>query len=181
MLEVVDTNDEVSAVRKRTFRLIKTGLTLGFILVFFNLLRSELISLINFFLEGLSISGDLVLGVITLLFVIYFGYFILTDLKYFLDLASKRFGQKNRGNLQNITYDVVGLISLVLSSFLLTPIASSIQNVGETMAKAVNIVLLAIGFFLFYHLVNQIYSLLKQEIEKLIVETKQLKNSHKIN
>jgi hypothetical protein len=117
--------------------------------------------------------------VVIFLFVVYFGYFILVDIKYFLDLASKRFGQKDPGNLQSITYDVVVLISLILASFLLTPIISSIHGLGVTAAKIVNIILLAVGLFLIYHLANKIYSLLKQEIEKLILETKQYRTNHR--
>jgi hypothetical protein len=165
-------------VRKRIFRLIKNGLALGFILVFFNLLKPELISLIDYAFGGLSISGDLILSVITLLFVVYFGYFILVDVKYFLDLATTQFGQKGQANLKSITYDVAGLISLVLASFLLTPIVTAIQGVGETAVKVVNIVLLAIGLFVVYHLANQIYSLFKREIGKLILGTKQFRASH---
>jgi predicted PurR-regulated permease PerM len=172
-----DTDGEAGEVRKRIFRLIKNSLTLGFILIFLSLLRPQLVSLIGFTAEGLTISGDLILNVIDLLFVVYFGYFILVDVKYFLDLASARFGRKDRGKLQSITYDIAGLISLVLASSLVTPILTSIQGIGETTAKVVNIILLAIGFFIVYHLANQIYSLLKQQVEKLIHETRQFRTS----
>lgn len=178
--EVTGTTGEVEEVKKRIFRLIKNGLTLGFILFFFNLLTPELVSLFDFALGGLTLSGDLVLSVVIFLFIVYFGYFILVDIKYFLDLASKRFGQKDPGNLQSITYDVVGLISLILASFLLSPIISSIQGFGDTAVKVVNIILLGIGLFLIYHLANRIYSLLKQEIEKLILETKQHRTNHRL-
>ncbi len=176
-LGVVDMSDEVSDVRKRIFRLIKNGLTLGFLLVFFNLLSPELVALINFTVGDL-IQSTLILNIIILLFVVYFGYFILVDVKYFLDLSSKRFGQKDQGNLQHITYDVAVLISLVLASFLLTPVVVSIQGLGASGAKVVNIILLAVGLFMVYHIANQIYGLLKKEIEKLILETKQFRTSH---
>jgi predicted PurR-regulated permease PerM len=173
-----DTAGDVGEVRKRIFRLIKNSLTLGFILIFLSLLRPELVSLIGFTVEGLTISGDLILNVFALLFVIYFGYFILVDVKYFLDSASARFGRKDRGKLQSITYDIAGLISLILASSLLTPILTSIQGIGVTIAKVFNITLLAIGFLIVYHLSNQLYSLVKQQVEKLIHETRQFRTSH---
>jgi hypothetical protein len=168
----------VHEIPKRIFRLIKNGLILAFILIFLSLLRPELVSLISFAAQGLATSGDLILGVFALLFVVYFGYFILIDVKYFLDLISARFDRKSRGKLQSIMYYLAGLISLVLASSLATPVLTSIQNVGETASKVVNIILLAIGFFIVYNLANQIYSFVKQEIEKLIHKTWQFRSSH---
>ncbi len=177
-MEAKGTVVEASEVRIRVFRLIKNSLALGFILFFFSLLRPELVSLIDFAIGELSISGDLILNIIALMFVVYFGYFILVDVKYFLDWASTRFGKKDQGSPKGITYDIAGLISLVLASFLVTPLLTSVGG-GETAVNVFNIALLAIGFFIVYHLANQIYVLIKQEIEKLIGETKQLRaNRH---
>ena len=170
---------EVGEVKAKFFRLIKNTLILGFILVFFTLLRAELISLINLAVSGLSISGDLIFNMIILLFVVYFGYYILIEVKYFLDLASKRLGRKNQGNLQSVTYDIAGLISLILASFLLSPIVVSISGFGDTAAKIVNVLLLAIGLLIVYHLANQLYMLLKKQIGKLALETKQFRTSRK--
>jgi hypothetical protein len=148
---------EAGEVRKRTFLLVKNSLSLSFILIFLSILRPELISLINFAVQGLEISGDLVLNIIILLIIVYFGYSILLNVKYFLDLASARFARKS----------------------LVTPILTPIQGIGSTAAKIVNIILLAVGFFIVYHLANQVYSLVKQEVEKLVPKLQREKDEGK--
>jgi hypothetical protein len=178
-LEAKDTDVDVSEVKKRVFRLIKNSLALGFILFFFSLLRSELVSLVNFVVGALAISGDLVINVISLIFVVYFGYFILVDIKYFLDWASNRFEKKDQGSFKGISYDVAGLISLVLASFIVTPLFASVEG-GQIIVSVFNIVLLAIGFFIVYHLANQIYMLAKAEVEKIVARTKRLRASHHV-
>jgi uncharacterized protein YacL len=124
------------------------------------------------FAEGLALSSSLILDVVTLLFVVYFGYFILIDAKYFLDLASARFSRKDRSELQNITYDTAGLISLVLVSALVTPILDSAKVFGGAASKIFNIVLLGVGFFILYHLATQLYSLARHQVEKIFHENR---------
>jgi uncharacterized membrane protein len=165
-------NNKASEVKKRVLRLIKNSLVVVFTLAFVNILRPELLSFIEFTAGSLSISSGLILNVFTLLFIVYFGYFILIDLKFFLDFVSYRFDRKDRGKLQSVAYDIIVLISLALSSSLLSPFLASIQGVGETIVKIANIVLLAIGFFVFYHLVNQVYFLTKKQLEKLFSRSK---------
>jgi hypothetical protein len=172
------TSGEAGEVRERLFRLIKSSLTLAFVLIFLGFLRPELTSLLDYIVEGLSVSSSLILNAITLAFIVYFGYFILIDAKYFLDKVSVRFGQKDRGKLQTITYDIAGLISLFLVSALITPFLALIQTVGGTISRIFNIVLLGIGFFIVYHLANQIYSVIRQRFEKLIQNGRQFKANH---
>jgi hypothetical protein len=169
-----------SEIRTRAFRLLKNSLTLGFILILLDLLRPELSSFINFQIGGFPITGEMVLSIISLMFIVYFGYFILIDAKYFLDLISIKLGSKERGKAKNITYDIAIIISLVLASQLLTPFLTSISDIGNAAAKATNIVLLAIGFVIVYHLANEIYYLIRRNIENLIEETsKQIRKEHK--
>jgi uncharacterized membrane protein len=177
----VDTSGEASEVRKRIFRLVKNSLLLSFILFFLNLLRPELASLIDFVVATSAEATGLILEIITLLFVVYFGYFILVDLKYFLDLVSAQFSRSEGGGLRSIIYDIAGLISLVLASSLVTPILTSVQELGETTANVVNIILLAIGLFIVYHLASQIYTLVKREVEKLTLKTGQFRTSRRKN
>jgi hypothetical protein len=165
--------------RRRILRLTKNILTLSFLLVFFNLLQPELVSLINFFLQDFAITSQMVLNVIILIFIVYFGYFILIDAKYFLDMASTRLGGKERDKSRVITYDVAGIISLVLASQLVTPLLNSISQVGDTITKVVNIVFLAISLFLAYHLASQIYYLVKQNVEKLIEDARHIRQERR--
>jgi predicted PurR-regulated permease PerM len=152
---------------------------LSFLLVFLNLLQPELASLINFFLQGFAITSQTVLNIIILIFIVYFGYFILIDAKYFLDMISMRLGAKERDKSRAVTYDVAGIISLILASQLVTPLLNSISQLGDTIAKVVNIVFLAVGLFLAYQLASQIYYLAKQNIEKLFEDAKHIRQERR--
>jgi hypothetical protein len=168
-----------SGIRVRAFRLLKNSLTLGFVLIFLDLIRPELSSLISFEVGGFSITGEMVLSIVSLLFIIYFGYFILIEAKYFLGLISIKLGGRERGKAKSVTYDVAIIISLVLASQLLAPFFASIPNFGDNIATTVNIAFLAVGFVIVYHLANEIYDLIKKNIENLIEEaSKQIRREH---
>lgn len=121
----------------------------------------------------------MVLNIIALILIVYFGYFILIDAKYFLDIVSARLGTKERDKSKTITYDVAGIISLILASQLATPLLNSISQFGDTIAKVVNIVFLAVSLFLAYHLASQVYYLAKQNVEKLIEDAKHIRQERK--
>jgi predicted PurR-regulated permease PerM len=165
--------------RRRILRLTKSILTLSFLLVFLNLLRPELSSLINYFLQGFAVTSQMVLNVIMLILIVYFGYFILIDAKYFLDMISSRLGAKERDRSKTIVYDVAGIISLILASQLVTPLLNSIAHFGDTIAKVANVVFLAVSLFLAYHLASQIYYLAKQNVEKLIEDAKHIRKERR--
>jgi uncharacterized protein YacL len=161
---------EQGEIRTRMFRLLKNSLVLGFALIFISLLRPEL-TLINVETEGLTVTGEVISNIVSLVFIVYFGYFILIDSKYFLDFLSSKLERKERGRTKSITYDIAAIISLVLASLLLTPLMTSIPNVGDNAAKVTNIVLLAVGFLIVYHLAREMYYLTKKHIEALVRET----------
>ena len=165
--------DKAEDARARFFRLIKNVLILGFVVNLFTFLRPDFVLLIDY--VGLASSADLILNAILLIFVIYFGYFVLINAKYFLDLFSARFGHKDHRKLQNLTYDIAALISLFLASAIITPILTPIQAVGGTASRVVNIILLAVGFLIIYHLVNQTYLVLKQRFELIIHSKRQVR------
>jgi amino acid transporter len=122
----------------------------------------------------------MILDTISLMFIIYFGYFILIDSKYFLDFISTRLERRERGKARSVIYDVAAIISLILASELLTPFVESISDVGYTLMTLINIIFLAIGFFIVYHLANEIYYLVKKDVEKLVEETsRQIRKEHK--
>ena len=158
-------------VRARLFRLIKNTLALGFILFFLELLRPELFSMVNYFVFN-NLTSDAILNLVTLIFIIYFGYYILIDSKYFLDLVSEKLGSKETNKARNITYDITAIISIILASQLLTPILSNIPSIGSTVTKIVNLAFLAGEFLILYHMANQIYYLLKQYIDRLTYRDK---------
>ena len=164
---------EPEGIRKRSFRLLKNILILWFAFILFNTIRPELASLVNFEVGGFEITSEMILDIVSLVFIIYFGYFILVDLKYFLDFINKfisiRLGVKERGKVKNVTYDVAAIISLILAAALLTPLITSIRDVGETIGKGINIVFIGIGFFIVYHLAHEIYYLAKNYVERVSV------------
>ena len=167
--------NEPEAIRKRGFRLLRSVLILCFALILSNTIRPDLSSFLNFEIMGFDITSEVILNVVTLFFIIYFGYFILVDLKFFLDFAYKfaavKLGAKERGKAKNITYDIAAIISLILVAALLTPVITSIPDVGETIGKGINIVFLGIGFFIVYHLAHEVYYIVKNYIEKIYSET----------
>lgn len=169
-----------SEIRIRASRLLKNSIILGFILILLSLIRPELSLFINFEIGGFTITGEIVSSVVSLMCIIYFGYFILTDAKYFLDLISAEIGSKERGKTKNITYDIAAIISLILASQLLTPFVTSIPDAGNFVAKAASIAFLVIGVIIIYHLANEVYSLLKKNVENLIENSsKQNGREHK--
>jgi hypothetical protein len=162
---------EPGEIRARIFRLLKNSLALSFVLILINLLRPELNLLIKYEIGGFEVTGDVISDIGSLVFIVYFGHFILIDSKYFLDFLSSKLEQKERGRTKSITYDIAAIISLILASLLLTPFMTSIPDVGDTAAKVINIVFLAIGFLIVYHLASEAYYLAKKHIEALIKET----------
>jgi hypothetical protein len=171
-------NSNASETRTRILRLFKNSLLLGFVLGLINLLSSQLSSLISLFFQVFAITNPGILNYISLIFIIYFGYFILSDSMFFLNQVSARLGARERGIPKTITYDIALIISVVLISQLLTPFLHSVPQVGNTIALGLNVVLLGIGFFLAYHLTIQAYELAKRRIEILIEGTKQIMTEH---
>jgi predicted PurR-regulated permease PerM len=158
----------------RLLRLFKSSLKLSFVLILINLLRSELSSLISQFFQGFDIANPGILNMVSLLFVIYYGYFILTDSRFFLNKLTATLGPRKGNESRAIVYDIAGIISLLLMSQLLTPLLGSLPGPGSTAATVADLVLLCVGIFLVYHLLLQAYTVAKQHIEALIEErTKQ--------
>jgi hypothetical protein len=173
---------ELEAIRKRIFGVLKNVLILSFALILFSTIRPELASFLNFKILGFQVTSGIILDIISLIFVIYFGYFILVDLKFFLDLINKSFsarlGEKEHGQAKNITYDVAVVISLVLVSSLLAPVISSIPDVGGTVGNVINIIFIGIGFFMVYHLAHELYYFAKNYFEKISHVASRQKTKH---
>jgi hypothetical protein len=164
--------------RTRTLRLLKNSLKLGFVLVLINLLRPELSSLISLFLQGFAMTDPGILSFISLIFIIYFGYFILSDSRFFLNIVSSRLGTREHNSPKTITYDIAAIISLVLVSQLLTTFLESVPQVGHTMATVLNLVLLGVGFLLAYRVAIEAYEVARLHIEALIEGTRQIGIEH---
>jgi len=157
---------------KRLLRLLKNLLILYFALTLCNALEPYLAPLLNFDLGSLSINGDLIFTGISLVIVIYFGYFILLDVRFFLNLASKAVSSwligEEVGRLRMIAYDVAVIIALILFRELATPLVRCVQGVGEPLATAIQITVLAIVLLIVYHLAGQFYYLLKDRVQEIV-------------
>ena len=94
-------SDGAGEIRKRILRLTKNVLVLAFALVFLTLLRPELLTAIDFVAAGFMVTGDVIVNIIALLFIIYYGGQILLQL--FMETCrtrGQRFSSSSSG-LQN--------------------------------------------------------------------------------
>jgi hypothetical protein len=166
--------DATDLIKGRLFRLLKNILILYFILTFFRVIHPMLDPIIKIRAGGFVITSGLVFGVLSLISIIYFGYFILIDTKYFLDIVNKfvlvKLGIEGSGIVKGIAYDIAIIISLILASDLLTAIVVYIPNIGVYLARGINIIFIGIGFLLVYHITNEVYHLVKKQLDKLIGE-----------
>lgn len=116
-------------------------------------------------------DSELIFTFISLLLLIYFGYFILIDVRFFLNLASKIVSAwlvgEEKSRVKLIAYDIAVIIALILLYELLAPLARGVQTIGEPLATAIQIGILAIGLLTVYHLAGQVYHLTKNRIERL--------------
>jgi hypothetical protein len=169
-------------IRTIAFRLLRNSLVLAFILTFFDLLRPELSSFGTFEIGGIKTTVETVLNIASLIFIVYFGYFILIDAKYFLDLISKKLGSREKGKAKNLFYDIAVIISLVLASQLLAPVIGAIPNFGNAIVNATNLIFLFVCLIIVYHLAHELYYLTKKHVENLIEErSKKIRRKRKKN
>ena len=116
-------------------------------------------------------DSELIFTFISLLLLIYFGYFILIDVRFFLNLASKIVSAwlvgEEKSRVKLIAYDIAVIIALILLYELLAPLARGVQTIGEPLATAIQIGILAIGLLIVYHLAGQVYHLTKNRIKRL--------------
>jgi len=175
MVSRIGMSGGIGDVRKRIFRLLKNILLLYFILLCIRTVQPEFFSIINFEIYDFKISGEKIAATLSLIFTIYFGYFILIDLRFFLDLANKfismKLGEGEHGKAKIITYDIAVIIASILIQEFLTPIVLAIPYIGESIIKVINLAILALIFFIIYHMANELYYILKRPIDRLIEET----------
>jgi len=159
-------------VGKRLLRLLKNILILYFALTLCKALEPYLAPILNLELGSLLISSELVFTGVSLVLLIYFGYFILLDIRFFLNLASKAISSwligEEVSRVRVIAYDVAVIIALILFRELATPLLRCIEGVGAPLATAVQIIVLAIILLMVYHLAGQLYHLLKDRIEGIV-------------
>jgi ABC-type multidrug transport system fused ATPase/permease subunit len=161
-------------VQKKAMRIFRNLFLLSLIIVFLRAIQPNLTNLPNTEILGFTITKEVIFELTSMLFIIYFGYNILTDTKFFLDLTNKyistRLMGKERSIAKNISNNIIALIYLVLASELLVPIISLIPNYGELFAGIIKIIFIFIGFFMVYDLANEVYRLMKNRLDRFIDE-----------
>ena len=157
---------------RRALRLLKNALILYFALSVCRAIEPYLKPLLNLRVGGLALSGESLITGISLIFVIYFGYFILVDLVFFLNLASKIVSAwligEEVSRVRMIAYDLAVIIALVLLYELVIPLVEGVGGIGKPLSTGIQIALLAVGILITYHLANQVYYLLKNRIDRFV-------------
>jgi len=116
------------------------------------------------------VTGEMVLNLLSLVFIIYYGYGILTDGKFLLDVTSRalvvKFGVVETPKM--IAYDLIYLIVLFLGRAAVIPVIGSIPEVGSLLARVITLVFVGVGFLVVYHLMRSVYSLMRNRIDLAI-------------
>lgn len=118
---------------------------------------------------GLHLDTSELLGGIRLLAIIYYGYWVLKDSLFFLDLFSdslaRRFGLEEKGNLRRVGLDFLYLLSTILAWFGISPF---LRALPEVAVRVVSVTFIAVAIAFVYDLVKTVYSLLKISFESLV-------------
>ncbi len=118
---------------------------------------------------GLLLDTSEILGGIRLLAIIYYGYWILRDSLFFLDLLSdilaRRFGLGEKGNLRRAGLDFLYLLSTALAWFGLSPF---FRLLPDTVIRIISVLFILISLLFVYDLVKTVYSMLKISFESLV-------------
>ena len=172
MKNATDTATTSNAIRNRIVNLLKNIFKLSLVLLFLKVISGSLNQYVTFNLAEFTITGEMIANGLSLVFIVYYGYSILTDGSFLIDLASKammlRLGVEKTGTSKTIVYDVTCLIALVLAAEALIPIMGVIPESGPLLAEVTTIVFVAVGFLLVYHLGKGTYSLMRTRIDQVI-------------
>jgi len=170
--KATDTATTSNAIRSRIVNLLKNIFKLSLVLLFLKVISGSLNRYITFDLADFTITGEMIANGLSLVFIVYYGYSILTDGSFLIDVASKammlRLGVEKTGTSKTIVYDVTCLIALVLAAEALIPIMGVIPESGPLLAEVTTIVFIAVGFLLVYHLGKGTYSLMRTRIDQAI-------------
>lgn len=167
-------------IRKRIRNLLGSIFKLTFALLFLRTISGVLNPnfVFTFSIADFTITEEIVFGGLSLVFIIYYGYGILTNGSFLLDAASKammlKLGTEETKKTKAIAYDVTYLIALVLAAEALVPIGSSVPDFGPLFVKVMSVTFIALGFLITYHLARSLYSLMTSQIDQAIKRVSQI-------
>ncbi len=119
----------------------------------------------------LEIKASHVLNLINLVVIVYFGYGILTSLKFFLDIASDIVVSKlevTKTAYSRATLDILYLIGLALIWFAVSPLLENVPEIGEWLRMPLGLLILAVFTLILYDLSRIFYRSLKGALNKVI-------------
>ncbi len=159
----------VEELRTRLSRLltsfIELTIALGLLFILGRVLDGASIDLF-----GITISGFEVVGVLRLAAVVYFGYSMLSELLWLLDVSAKRLskllGLAEVRGIRRIGQDMIYLMGLALAWYAVSPLVSSIPPGAARLVPS--LAFLAVGVLLFYDLAKSVYRLFKEKFEVLL-------------
>ncbi len=159
---------EKEEIRQRIRRLL--GSLIKLILVLFALtILDTMFGGFTLDLFGFLTDTSEVLGAVRLIAIVYYGYWILKDSLFFLDLLTdvltRRFDLGGSGNLRRIGLDFLYLISLGLGWFALSPF---LKLAPELVVRALALIFLVLAIVFLYDLVKTVYSMLRISFESLV-------------
>jgi len=161
-----------NAIRNRIVNLLKNIFKLSLVLLFLKVISGSLNQYVTFNLAEFTITGEMIANGLSLVFIVYYGYSILTDGSFLIDIASKtmmlRLGAEKTETPKTIVYDVTCLIALVLAAEALIPIMGVIPESGPLLAEVTSLAFTALGFLLVYHLSKSTYLLMRTRIDQVI-------------
>ncbi len=159
---------EREELRRRIRRLL--GSSIKLVLVLFTLtILDAMFGGLTFTFFGFQTDTSEVLGTIRLIAIVYYGYWILRDSLFFLDILTdvlaRKFNLGSSGNLRRIGLDFLYLISLGLGWFGLSPF---LKLVPDIVVRALALIFLLLAIVFLYDLVKTVYSILRISYESLI-------------
>jgi len=161
-----------NTIVNRVVNLLKSIFKLSLVLLFLKAISGLLNQYVTFNLADFTITGEMIANGLSLVFIVYYGYSILTDGSFLIDIASKamtlRLGVEKTGTAKAIAYDVTCLIALVLAAEALIPIMGVIPESGPLLAEVTSVMFIVVGFLLVYHLGKATYSLMRVRIDQVI-------------
>ncbi len=158
-------------IRDKIFRFFKYLLILLFIVLFLRVLENQS-SFIQFQVLYYTVTDKLIIRLIATMFFIYYGYFVLVDLKIFMDLlnqyTARTLGYNESNKIKNIAYSIASIISLFLASLIILPFMGSLPTYGKLFASYLNLAFLVLIFIIIYNISNEVYLLMKDKIDETI-------------
>lgn len=155
-------------IRRRIRRLLVSFIKLGLVLLALTLMDAAFGGII-FEVFNLSLDSSEILGIFRLIAIIYYGYWVLKDSLFFLNILSgtiaRKFELEGASKPRRVGLDTLYLISLGLGWLALSPFLRALPDLA---VRAISLAFLLMAFIFIYDLVSTVYSMVKGGFESLV-------------